>query len=705
VKDATGFDGLTSRLRISGLIAVATMTALATTSLSDEPQGPHLLYGHLPALRKRFKAPRYAWHRKLILAGARRALEADPRAKRKDLGSIDRLLAGYALTGEKQYREALGQWLATDWDRREPRGFGHHIVGRIALVYDTIGDELTDPERKKILAYLNHAVEDFVAQARMRHWFVLQSFSNTAGVSVSGGGLACLAMLGEHELAAEGVQAAILAAERFCGACIAPDGACVEGVLYWNYGLSNCLEFLHALGNSAPALDAATRRRAKWLLNHPNLKRNVRLLETMLGGDGHLMPFNDSQPYLCGLSIATDLGSRFDQPLMRWYADFLLGQLAKREEDLGLTVRDGSALHAFLWHDGRDAPSFPGLPTLSVLDHVQWGVMRSGPQRIPALVVGVKGSEGFFTHHRQPDLGSFCLQARGEMLLIDPGYYQGAADAHSLPIVDGRAPTISGARITDAWQHGPWRAMTVDSTRGYLGAVQRIRRTIAIYKARAVVILDDIVPAADGKGQVSSYYQCAHATNVDADARAAVVHGKKGKLHVRFFGPGVRLAIEQREFGKSWLYNNRAARGEFDWHRVQGRYVAAPDDPLLTVLQPVASDANAAAVEVERGRDRRTVRVAGLPAIRFGRTPAGWGLAVPKGCPKTRTVLASPPGWPEPSPRVATAARTARPPTVDGNFDDPAWGHCAPMRTFTDPYPGLFTKLMSLALAQTRSVV
>ena len=41
--------------------------------------------------------------------------------------------------------------------------------------------------------------------------------------------------------------------------------------------------------------------------------------------------------------------------------------------------------------------------------------------------------------------------ARSESFLIDPGYYQGKADNHSLPLVDGKGPSNRGkALITDA---------------------------------------------------------------------------------------------------------------------------------------------------------------------------------------------------------------------------------------------------------------
>jgi hypothetical protein len=317
--------------------------------------------------------------------------------------------------------------------------------------------------------------------------------------------------------------------EKYQG--MAADGGCVEGNLYWDYGLTYQLLFGHAL------LHATGDDRG--LLANETLARVPEFVETQLGGDGRLFTFNDTQPWLTGLAVCADLGSRLDNDLLRWLAD-----RTAREATTGGTevfTRPQFYALAFRARDAKPGPSeFPGVPTVEHLRVLQWGVLRSdGAALRPGLVLGIKGRGGPTTHHAQEDLGSFVLHARGEVLLLDPGYYQGDASAHSLPLVDGRGPDRRGsATITEAGERGPWRWMTVDATDAYGGTgVQRLRRLFVMNGDRATILLDDLV--SERPARTRCQLQCAHATTTTPDGHGAVVLGERTKLLVRTFGPPV----------------------------------------------------------------------------------------------------------------------------------------------------------------------
>jgi len=671
------------------LLALWAGLAMSSAGLADDAAGekgkrrhPYLLYRDLPALRKKFNDPRFANYRKLIVSAADRAARGRRGGYRHDRagGPIGALLAGYALTADGKYRDELMKWIQASWDHRKVAGFQYHTVYPMALAYDTLHPELAPADREKLKGYLAGAVADFVAQARKGDWFIAQSFSNTAPVGCCGGGLAGLALLDEHPLAREAVDAAVRFNKRHVGACIAPDGGCVEGSLYWQYGLTHYLVFAHAFHNATG--------QGEWLLDHPHLRNNYRFVETQLAGDGQFFTFNDTQPFLRGIAICADFGSRFDQPLMRWMADFMVAQQAGSGEKLGLRIADAAIVPAFLWRDDKPAPKeFPGVPTLSRLERMQWGVMRSDRSYFPNLVVGVKGGEGLFTHHKQPDLGSFCLQARREMLLIDPGYYQGESAAHTLPLIDGKGPGVSGSRITDAWQRGPWRAMVLDSTRACrLSGARCVRRSLVMCADRAVVVLDDILADKAAPGKVRTLFQCGQKTVVGEDKRSAVVTGKRGRMVLRVFGPPMALGLRRRDFGRSWLYAEDARAGRVDWHELAGDYSADPDDPLVTVLLPLPLEAAPPEVEVRNAGGQITVRIAGLEPIRFRKTGVGWGFVTPEGGKDGGRVLATAPGWPDLSERVGRCVRIDAPPRIDGKLDDAAWRKCPPLSPFTDPF-------------------
>ena len=63
----------------------------------------------------------------------------------------------------------------------------------------------------------------------------------------------------------------------------------------------------------------------------------------------------------------------------------------------------------------------PSLPLCYVQEDIQYGILRSTNNYDCRLEAGIKGSRPPYTHHNQPDTGSFYLNVRGERLLIDPG--------------------------------------------------------------------------------------------------------------------------------------------------------------------------------------------------------------------------------------------------------------------------------------------
>lgn len=364
------------------------------------------------------------------------------------------------------------------------------------------------------------------------------------------------------------------------------------------------------------------------LLDHPHLRRSANFIETQLGGHGGLFAFCDTrQPWLDGFAICADLGSRYCQPLMLWVAD----RAAEGGEKV--RAREIWTPFAFLWRSEEPAPEkFPGVPTLAWLKDMQWGAMRSDSSFTPKLVVGVKGGQGPLTHHKQNDLGSYVVHANGEAYLVDPGYYEGKATDHTLPLVYGEGPDVRGSSITDTWQQGPWRHMTLDSTEGYGAAARRVRRLIVMHGSDAVIVLDDIVPA-DGKpGEITAQYQTAWMPEIDEKYTGFVlVPGQKGKLGLRCFGHQLVLSAQDRQFRKpGWCWEKISDSGPGDWHTLFGSYHCDPDRPLTTVLQPVTPRKPLpASPQCRYGKGMVEVDLAGGVRVRFEREEEGWQFVRP----------------------------------------------------------------------------
>lgn len=585
--------------------AVFLLTANTVPSVADEH--PYLFFSgqnELEQIRRRFDEAPQSWYlRSLIAHSVASAVNTEGHGTN---------LWAYLLTGEQRYRRRCLRWIEREWDRTD---FSEEWIGfevnRMAQIYDTLYAELTEEQRSRMRDYLKRALTAHLE--KMGSWFYTNP-SNTVPAQGGAAGMAALALRDEDPRAPEAIRRTRRILADYADACFSPDGGYIEGTLYWSFGVSFYLIFAHADHNTTGNDE---------LLNHPDLLKQHRFVETMLGGDGEFMTFNDTGPWLNAWAVCADLGRRTENELLLWIADHMAAIHAYE--------RDPGAVHADVAHsyppsawimmtqsDPRPARDpgrpFPGVPTVSVLGHQQWGVIRSSSDYIPDLVVGVKGSRGMLSHHAHHDLGSFVLHAGGEKLLFDPGYHYGEADDHTLPLIDGTGPGLTGSDIVAARESGDRRFIEIDSTEGYTAKADRVRRLIAMIGDRAVVILDDILPTG---AAVTAQYQAAHRAEVRADGHA-VVHGENGTLGLWTFGPDLSLQVSRRSFGRGFGFNDWHS---YDWHSVTGDYTAEADTPLVTVLVP---SGNTPSPSYSVGEDSITVTLADGETVRFEQRRDGW---------------------------------------------------------------------------------
>lgn len=548
---------------------------------------PYLFFhaDELSGLREKFAAPMFRHYRSRLLQEADECLKGEVGGDFNASVNARMVLSiSYALTEENGYREKLMEWARRAWLATQYTDFHMMSVSGMSVAYDVLFRELSPEDRAAFQDHLDRMLEGYF-RAR-DSWFMGGSFnfSNTVPVGNCGGMLAGLALMHSTPSAGEAIDIAARKAKLYPDMCISPDGGCREGVQYWDYGTSFHLILAHALKHATG--------NDRGLLDHPHLERNVNFIRTTLGGHGGQFAFNDTRdPWLGGYAVCADLGSRYDQPLMLWVADLCAAGGEKTR------ARDIWAPFAFLWRSDQPSPQeFPGVPTLAWLNDMQWGAMRSDGTFTPGLVVGVKGSRGPPTHHKQRDLGSYVVHANGEAYLVDPGYYEPESTDHTLPLVDGRGPGVTGSSIAEGWERGSWRHMTVDSTDGYGEAAERMRRLIVMYGEDRVVVLDDILPV-DGKPvTITAQYQTGWPPRIDNEANhQMIVRGQKGSLALCCLGHTLQFQAEDRQFKSAWRWDKISEDGPGDWHSVTGTYTVNPDRPLITVLQPARGDSEPAA--------------------------------------------------------------------------------------------------------------
>lgn len=626
----------------------AAAPALAELKIPDKREHPYLYFDaeDLAKLRQRYRQGPLRAYRTALIREADRFLdqnpeEVGPRDHDISPNAVQSLLWAYHLTGEDKYRQAAIAYIQVRWDKTKFGQWSEMGTGAVATAYDTLYHELTDEQRAKMKAYLERALDQHLRNA---NGWLYNNPSNTVPAQCGAAGMAALALLWESPKAPRALEMTVSKLKTYAAQCFSPDGGYTEGTLYWGFGGSFYLAFAHAHYNTTGD---------KSLIEHPRLKDQYRFAETILGGDGQQMPFNDTQPRFYALPVCTDLGVRYGNDLLLWLADHMMAIKAggPNPHDIGVGARGVFLAFSVIFRGQQRGPeAFPGVPTLSYLDRMEWGVMRSrGEAFIPELVVGVKGSGGPLSHHKQNDLGSFMLYAGGEMLLIDPGYFQGGAREHTLPLVDGKGPGHSGSQIAEAWEDGPWRVMVVDSTAAYKLA-DRVRRTLVMRGDQAVVVLDDVLPGsgveAEGtawsgwtpepavipeqKRLATAQYQAAHEPVIDAGGRRATIPGHQTALHLWTFGPEIELDARERDFGRSWRFRQQARAGKFDWHSLEGTYVLHVENPLVTVLMPAPRGEQApASPQYKRTENSITVTLAGGHVVEFALVHGRWTLKRP----------------------------------------------------------------------------
>lgn len=550
----------------------------------------------LAALRKKFNDPRYAHYRRDILAAADRQLNTRFTATNPGgtTTAVSALSWGYLLSGEQKYLDRFNEWVAylENKDLVEGRyaGFSLMGTGAMAAAYDMLYADLDPEVRAGAAKFLSSCLDTYLAElARPRDWFVT-NISNTNAVANCGAALAALALQHSHPDADEALKLAKELVRNYANGCIRPDGGNVEGQLYWNYGFSYYLTMAGTLRDATGDTS---------MLDHPHVKKNVRFLETMLTAGGRTFRYNDTHGGCKGILVGSLLGSYHDQPLMRWFADYVAEKSGDRPQYVP---------YALMWRDEKPTPEFPGLPTLSVLEDLNWGVMRSEPVLSPALIVGVKGNEGPLSHHAQRDLGSFVLHVAGDRMLVDRGYNHKGADEHTLPLIDGQGPGKTGSRIVEASEKGPWRMMTLDSTKAYGEHARRVRRHLVMHGSDTLIVLDDLLPAEGKPGKIATQFQTDK--KVKVDGRSAIVGDRRGPVLVlTTFGPDI--ALKHRKTPRALV----------------GEYTAVEDTPLVTVIQ-VAESLDAAGElkvpSVERDGDAIAVALPDGATARFVNGDRGW---------------------------------------------------------------------------------
>ena len=594
---------------------------------------PYIIYKseELDDLQKKFKEPMFVNYRMLILNGAQKEVDMLRLEESDGFNQAYYFWMAYLMTGDIRPREKLMEMMNAICAQHNHFQFQVQKAVAVATVYDSMFKELSPKERQMMIEYLDRTLNHYLDRTSKEDWWFANNPSNTITVGGNAGGFSALALMysrpNDAEVAID--TAARLINEIYKG--INEDGSCVEGTLYWDYGLTHQVILGNALNNVLGS--------DYGLLTQKRLEGGVNFAMSQLGGNGVMFVNNDTQPWLTGLALAADFGSRYNQPFMRWLADEIvrLEVLDKEHSErkrVALNTRAQFIVSAFLYRDRVAAPEqMPPLPTLSVMPSIQWATVRSGSMLRGPMVLNVKGHKGLLGHHKQPDKGNFQLHARGEAFIITPGYFSGNPQDLSIPLIDGVGSdkeAMTSAPITNIWEQGIFRGVSVDATEPYAKktGARRVIRHFVMVGDEALVVLDDILPDIGAKGEITAQWQSQYSSKINQDKRLALITGDNSNLQIETYGPEIILEVEgPRKFGRSWVYRDFEEGGLASWHTIRGKYLANEVRPLVTVFQVIDKLGKIPLInKVDYPNDQVIVTMGNGQTVKFKRSQLGWSV-------------------------------------------------------------------------------
>lgn len=270
---------------------------------------------------------------------------------------------------------------------------GASLAHMLALIGDQLPKEIVERVQKEIKTRI---LDEYLARGEGYWWGFGRN--NWTGVCAGSVGETFLLLEEDPARLCQGIALVLKQLQRFIDVGFEPDGTCLEGIGYWNYGLSHYVIFAEMLRvRSAGKIDLLAQEKMKAIAHYP---LNVAL------APGIFSSFSDSHE---GGHVKS----------------YIAAKLAERTGATGLrgltrSITDNRVeymLCHLLWWDGTEAP-FPALDDV-VLPEA--GLARlTGELGGKPLTLAAKAGHNAEPHNNN-DIGSFIVCVDGVVYLCDPG--------------------------------------------------------------------------------------------------------------------------------------------------------------------------------------------------------------------------------------------------------------------------------------------
>lgn len=374
-----------------------------------------------------------------------------------------RAALAYRLTGDERYLERARQWLLhfAGWD---PRGIASHdvdqpdgtqgndeasmpILERSAIVYDWIGESLSEEDKGRIFDSIEERGNQVLALLEEQD-FLSNPFSNHEGRVLAFLGLAGLSFLGEIPEAEQWLDYVLSCYLTSYPVWGGDDGGWAQGINYWSAYLLWLTEFSEALRT---VTDINLYKRPFFkntgefaLYFHPPYSKRGAF------GDG-----SENPPSLAEKLLLLKLATATNNSTLFWHSQKIDPVIDFPEERRWFEwfMED---IHSILHVPPANLEAKPpeDLPPTKWLRNIGWTAshldLAHGGENVWLLF---KSSRFGSFSHSHADQNSFQLNAYGEPLLIDSGYYPSYGSphhnlwtrqtrAHNTLLINGRGQSV-----------------------------------------------------------------------------------------------------------------------------------------------------------------------------------------------------------------------------------------------------------------------
>ena len=365
------------------------------------------------------------------------------------VGSVHavRLALAWKLTGEERYLKGAKKWLVhlAGWD---PRGTTSHnlrltdgshgndeasmpMLERMAIAYDWLAGELNPAEKNLVLSSLRERGNQ-VLELLQRHDFLSNPWSNHEGRVLAFLGLAGLSLLGELPEAERWLDYVLRCYLTSYPSWGGDDGGWAQGLSYWSAYLLWLTGFADAL-REVTDID---------IYKKPFFKNNgyfAVYFHPPYAGRGGFGDGGEGAPSLIEKLLLRKYVLAFRDPVLVWQAENIdydeshlsrLQVLPDKMDWKEWCMEDVVAVLSAVPAD-LEARSPAGLPPAKLLKDIGWVAMHSdlGNADNDVWVLFKSSRFGSFSHSHA-DQNSFQVNAYGEPLLIDSGYYPWYGSPH-----------------------------------------------------------------------------------------------------------------------------------------------------------------------------------------------------------------------------------------------------------------------------------